>query len=195
MGTRPFFMRGSLAVRRAFAALLLFGGIAAAQPAAAQAWNQGTDSETTQGRAVIVTRNSFFKVDDLSFGDIIAGTTASVIRITPAGVRSRTSGNATLVNNNHRPARFAGQGRQNQIVLISITQASIQITGPGAPMTVSQFEIGSTPTAILTVAPISFTITSATGVFNFPVGARLAVGANQAGGVYTGQFEINLDYL
>jgi hypothetical protein len=195
MGTRPYQKRGSFAVRRAFAALLLLCGLAAAQPAAAQAWDQGTDTDDAQARAIVVTRNSFFKVDDLNFGDIVAGTTASVIRITPAGVRSRPSGNATLVGTGHRVARFAGQGRRNQLVLISITQASIQITGPGAPMTVSQFEIGSTPTAILTVAPVSFTITSTTGVFNFPVGARLNVGANQAGGTYTGQFEINLDYL
>ena len=163
-------------------------------PAAAQA-SAGTDSDTADARAVIVTRNSFFLVQDLNFGDILAGNTAiSVVRLQPNGTRTRVSGNAVLVNNNHQPARFAGRGRRNQVVLISISSNTINLTGPGAPMQVSQFEIGSTPTAILTTTPASFTITSTDGAFNFPVGARLRVNANQAPGVYSGEFTITLDY-
>ena len=195
MGTRPFTWPGAQGALSALcAALLLLACALGTTPAAAQASN-GTDSETADARAVIVTRNSFFLVQDLHFGDILAGNTAvSLIRLQPDGTRTRTSGNAVLVNNNHQPARFAGQGRQNQVVLISIAQTPIFLTGPGTQMRVDQFEIGSTPTAILTTTPASFTITSASGAFNFPVGARLRVNANQAPGVYTGQFTINLDY-
>ena len=196
MGTRPFQKLGAKsAVRALLAPLLLFACAALSSPALAQA-NNSSDDATAQSRAVIVTQNSFFLVQDLSFGDILAGNTQqSIVRLQPNGTRTRLTGNAVLVNNTHQVARFAGRGRRNQLVAISITSTTINLTGPGAPMQVSQFEIGSTPTAFLTAAPVSFTITSTTGVFNFPVGARLRVNANQAPGLYTGTFEINLDYL
>ncbi|NKB17108.1 MAG: DUF4402 domain-containing protein [Pseudanabaena sp. CRU_2_10] len=163
-------------------------------PASAQAWDPPPATDDAETRAAIVTNNSFFLVDDLNFGDIIAGTTPSVIRLQPNGTRTVVSGNAVLVNNNHRPARFAGKGRRNQFVLISVSSSTIQLTGPGPNMTVSQFEIGSTPTVVLTPTPLSFRINGTAGVFNFPVGARLSVGANQPHGLYTGQFEVILDF-
>jgi Domain of unknown function (DUF4402) len=61
-------------------------------------------------------------------------------------------------------------------------------------MTVSNFTIGSTPTAPITTAPRTFRITSPTGIFNFPIGARLNVGANQMDGNYQGTFTIVLNY-
>ena len=61
-------------------------------------------------------------------------------------------------------------------------------------MTISQFDIGSSPTTILTTTPLRFRINTTNGQFNFPVGARLAVGANQADGVYSGTFAITLNY-
>lgn len=195
MGTRPCTVRGApSACSIVLSALLLLACALLATPAAAQA-GAAADAESADARAVIVTRNSFFLVQDLHFGDFLAGNTAqSLVRLLPNGTRIRDSGNAVLLNNNHQPARFAGQGRRNQVVLISIDATPIFLTGPGAPMRVDRFEIGSTPTAILTTTPRSFTITSANGAYNFPVGARLRINANQAPGVYTGQFTINLDY-
>lgn len=195
MGTRPFmFRRAKRACSALLASLLLLACAVPMTPAAAQA-GTGTDADTADARAVIVTRNSFFVVQDLHFGDILAGNTAvSVVRLQPNGTRTRLSGNAVLVNNNHQPARFAGQGRRNQVVLVSVSSNTINLTGPGAPMQVSQFEIGSTPTAILTTNPASFTITSTSGAFNFPLGARLRVNANQAPGLYSGTFDVILDY-
>ncbi len=62
-------------------------------------------------------------------------------------------------------------------------------------MRVRNFEIGSTPTAILSTTPLRFTITSALGNYNFPVGATLDVGANQTPGDYSGTFTVTLNYL
>ena len=62
-------------------------------------------------------------------------------------------------------------------------------------MRVRDFEIGSTPTAILSTTPTRFTIASALGNYNFPVGATLEVGANQTPGDYSGTFTITLNYL
>ena len=44
-------------------------------------------------------------------------------------------------------------------------------------MRVRDFEIGSTPTALLSTSPTRFRITSPLGNYNFPVGATLEVGA------------------
>jgi hypothetical protein len=136
---------------------------------------------------------SFIKVDDLNFGKIIPSNVAGQVTLTPAGVRSSTNG-IVLVGNTHQPASFAGDGTVNQRVDISLGSNTINLTGPGAPMQVNTFVIGSTPTAVLTTTPLRFRITSATGIFQFPVGATLNVGANQAPGVYNGTWTITLQY-
>jgi Domain of unknown function (DUF4402) len=192
MGTRPFFKR-QLRVHalRGLAALLLGSSAALVPTVAAQA---APGTQTGDARIIVLRQLSFFKVDDLEFGDIVPSNVAGVVRIQPSGVRSATGG-VTLVGAVGQPARFAGLGTYNRQVDISVSANSIQITGPGAPMTVSQFEIGSTPTAILSTTPMRFRIGAANGQFNFPVGARLAVGANQAPGDYVGTFAITLNYL
>lgn len=194
MGTRPFTSRRSPAVLLPWlcAALMLLCGIAA--PASAQQTQGATGNRTAEGKAIVLRQLSFFRVQDLDFGNILASTTAGTVRLFPDGTRTKT-GTITLVGNSQQPARFAGLGTFNRQVSIAISSNTIQLTGPGAPMTVSNFEIGSTPTAILTTTPLLFRIGSANGQFNFPVGATLAVGANQAPGVYSGSFTITLNYL
>ena len=62
-------------------------------------------------------------------------------------------------------------------------------------MRVRTFVVGSTPTAILTTTPTRFRIAAANGIFTFPLGATLEVGANQAPGKYTGNWSITLNYF
>lgn len=175
-------------MQRGPAAIALLIASLAASPALAQNATQG-DAE------VIVLRPlSFFKVNDLDFGSIIASGTAGTVRLQPDGTRTRTGG-ATLAGNDGEPARFAGLGTPNRQVNISLGSNTIWITGPGTRMRVRDFEIGSTPTAILSTTPTRFTISSALGNYNFPVGATLEVGANQAPGDYSGTFTITLNYL
>lgn len=172
---------GTLAVPCALA----FASAAAAQGA--------PTSAPSRAEAAVLRPLAFVRDEDLNFGLIIPGATAGVVRIEPNGTRTATGG-VTLVGSTHQAARFSGLGSFNQQVLISMSANTIQLTGPGAPMTVSQWEIGSTPTAILTTTPTRFRIAAANGLFNFPLGARLAVGANQAPGTYTGTFSITLNY-
>ncbi|HZG32609.1 MAG TPA: DUF4402 domain-containing protein [Sphingopyxis sp.] len=47
----------------------------------------------------------------------------------------------------------------------------------------------------MSTTPTRFRITSPLGNYNFPVGATLEVGANQAPGDYAGSFTITLNYL
>ena len=194
MGTRPYHLRGNLpAARLCLAALLLAAGTVMARPAQAQQTQGPTGTRQAEAKSIILRQLSFFRVQDLDFGDIIPGPTAGVVRILPDGTRT-TTGGVTVIGSTHQPARFAGLGSFNQQVLINVSSNTIQLTGPGAPMTVSQFEIGSTPTVLLTTTPLRFRISSANGQFNFPLGARLAVGANQVAGNYSGTFSITLNY-
>lgn len=159
-----------------------------AAPALAQIGAQG------EADALVLRPLSFFKVGDLDFGDIIPSASAGTVTIEPDGSRSRTGG-VTLAGNGGEPARFAGLGSVNRQVNISLGSNTIWLTGPGARMRVRDFEIGSTPNAILSTAPTRFRITSPLGNYNFPVGATLEVGANQVPGDYSGTFTITLNYL
>jgi hypothetical protein len=175
--------------RAAYALLASAAALTVSVPAAAQA---NTASAVAKG--VIVRPLVFIRVQDLQFGRIVPGTTAGVVVVTPDGNRTRTGG-ITLVGSDHQPARFAGDGAPNQQVRIRMGSNSIQITGPGAPMTVSQFTIGSTPTnTVLSTGWNTFTLGGTAGIFNFPLGAQLAVNANQAAGTYSGTFSIELQY-
>lgn len=188
MGTRPSCTPA--AARAAIAAALLAS--AAATVPAAHAQQADTDASAN---AIILQPLSFFKVDDLNFGDIVPNPTAAgTVRLFPDGSRTATNG-IVLAGSTHAPARFAGLGTRNQQVTISLGANSIWITGPGPRMRVRTFEIGSTPTAILSTTPLRFRITSTTGAFNFPLGAILEVGANQPEGEYSGTFTVNLNYL
>ena len=178
----PLPMQRGLAI---FALLLL---PTAASPALAQGSAQG------EAEAIVLRPLSFFKVSDLDFGDIIPSNAAGTVTIDPDGSRSRTGG-VTLAGDGGEPARFAGLGSLNRQVNISLGSNTIWITGPGVRMRVRDFEIGSTPTALLSTAPTRFRITSTLGNYNFPVGGTLEVGANQAPGDYSGTFTITLNYL
>ena len=144
--------------------------------------------------AVVVTPLSFIEVGDLKFGTIIPSTTSGGnVVLAPNGTRTATNG-IILVGNSHEVAEFAGQGTQNQIVDISVGANTIWLTGPGPRMRVRRFTIGSTPTTILTTNPQFFRIGSPTGIFRFPVGAELRVRRNQPAGLYTGTWDITLNY-
>lgn len=161
---------------------------------APQAAAQASASSPARAEAIVLRPLSFFKVDDLHFGEIIPSTTAAgTVRLQPNNNRTATGG-IVLVNNLHQPARFTGLGTNNQQITISLQASSIFITGPGAQMRVRNFEIGSTPTAILSTTPLRFRLNSVTGAYNFPLGATLEVGANQAAGDYSGTFTIILNY-
>ncbi len=175
-----------LLVSAAVLSAAAISGAAHAGPATA-ATKQGT------ARAEVLTPLSFIKIDDLNFGKIIPKAVAGTVTVSPANVRTSTNG-IILVGNTQTPALFAGDGSSGQLVDISLGANTINVTGPGAPMQVNTFVIGSTPTAILSPTPLRFRIGSATGIFAFPVGATLNVGANQATGTYTGTWSITLQY-
>jgi Domain of unknown function (DUF4402) len=159
-------------------------------PMAAHAGNRAADAD-----AVIVRPLSFIFVENLDFGSMFAGPTAGTVTVSPFNVRTKTGG-LTLFGTTFQAAEFAGMGSTNQLVDISLGANTVTLTRVGGTqtMTVNTFIIGSTPTAQLTTTPQRFRITSATGIFQFPLGATLNVGANQRAGVYSGTFSVTLNY-
>ena len=169
---------------------ILMGSLAAvfaANPAFA-------DTEQANSEAVIIRPLSFISYEDLKFGKIVPATTAGTVTVATDGTRTTNNPNIILVGNDEQNARFTGQGTFNQRVDVSLGANSIFITGPGAPMRVRTFTIGSTPSVVLTTTPRRFRIASTSGIFAFTIGATLEVGANQAPGQYSGNWDITLEY-
>ncbi len=174
---------------RRLISLLLVGAAFAATPAYA-----GT--AVANADAAVVTPLSFITDQNLDFGAIIAGATAGTVVVPPTGARTKTGG-TILIGSSFLPARFAGLGASGQQVQLSVGANSYSVprNGGGAPaMTLDTFIVGSTPTAQLTSNPLVFVIGSATGIFSFPLGATLRVGANQPAGVYQTTFSVTLVY-
>jgi hypothetical protein len=154
------------------------------------------DTETADAQVAVVTAGEFIKVEDLNFGVMLSGPTAGTVVVTPAGTRTKTGG-VTLFGNSHHPAEFAGRkpGNNNRPVRISVASNTIQLTGPGAPMTVRLFNGNTNPGQTFTNTPRNFQVQGqANGTFELRVGATLDVNANQAPGVYTGNWALTLDY-
>ena len=177
------------------AALIRFWGVVFASAITVFASNVPAFAKqrVADAQIAVVRPLEFIKVENLDFGKVIRATTAGTVTIAPDGTRTKT-GNVILIGTGFQPAKFAGMGTNNQRVDISIGPANVFATGPGAPMRVRTFIMGSTPTAVLTTTPQRFRINSATGIFTFPVGATLEVGANQTPGTYNGNWTITLNY-
>jgi hypothetical protein len=187
MGTRPI-LPNPIGLFRWM--LCLFAAALAAAPAAAQGGPQVVTMET---RASIVTLGSLVKAQDLDFGDIIPGSTGGTVTVSVTGGRTSTGG-VTLVGASHHPAIFVGQGRRNQMIELSFGSPTIQLTGPGSPMTVSLFVIGEVDGSLNRNRPGRYRITTRNGNFSFPVGATLSVNANQRAGLYTGTFDVIYEF-
>jgi hypothetical protein len=161
--------------------------------AATPSYAQLAAQKTGQSQVVIVTPLSFVTVSQLNFGKLIASNQAGTVTLATDGTRTVTNGIIT-VGNGTSVARFAGFGRSGQDVDISLGSNTIFLTGPGTRMRVRDFTIGSTPSAVLSTTRQRFRISSTNGAFLFPVGATLEVGARQAPGVYTGTYQVILQY-
>lgn len=153
-------------------------------------------SGPAEGKAVVVSALSFLAVEELEFGNILPSATAGTVTVAPDGARTRTGGVTLVGGGTVQPARFAGRGSLNQTVLISIAAPSFTLTRAGGTetMILDTITIGSTPTAVLTTTPRGFRITNGAGIFNFPVGGRLRVNANQVSGDYQGNLTVTLNY-
>lgn len=122
---------------------------------------------------------------NLDFG-LVASTGAGTVLIDPNTSRLSTTGLVTSLGGNPRPASFVGAARSAAVVIIRI---------PKSPITIRR--AGGTETMVVR----DFTLQGADKrnlarmqAFEFNVGATLVVAAGQAEGVYTGEFDVTVQY-
>ena len=189
---------------RAICALL------AALCAPALAAPNDTGSAASVAEVHLVTPASLIKTRDMAFGYIIQQAAAGTV-VLDAITDTCTATGGIVRMGACRSAQFAGMGTRNMQVRIN-GPTSILLTGPGQSMVLNAFRMDVLPD--LTAMPGGgsgngkplgggkargqnnrrFRITSPTGIFHFGVGGTLNVNANQAPGVYTGTFDVTVQY-
>jgi len=150
---------------------ILFAGTSAANAATA----------TADAKAKILKQVTVSKSADLNFGTIVVGATAGTVAISTAG--ARTCAAALTCSGTVSAAGFNITGSKNEVVNISSdASVSLNTTPPSTAMVAS-----------LSLSGASATL-SATGLASFTVGGNLAVAASQPDGLYSGTFNVTVDY-
>jgi hypothetical protein len=154
---------------------------------ATQQINAQTASATKEASAyaTIITPISIEKVQDLYFGNIVAGTGSGTVKVTTDDLRTKT-GDVILpaaTPGTIQAAKFTVNGLADATYSITLP-ASIEISLSGAsPMLVSDFTSNPNGTGILTA-----------GTQTLAVGATLKVNGGQAAGTYAGTFDVTVAY-
>lgn len=137
------------------------------------------------------------KLSDLDFGDLVV-TTGGTVVLTPTVTPTCSTTGGVIHSAECIPATFGGSGQFGQRVRVRRPIGNaFTLTGPGADMTVTDITINGDPTLVPTQSNPNwerFTIGAPDGTFIFRVGGTLNVNPAQTPGVYTGTFEIRLDY-
>jgi len=161
----------------ASALLLAAGASAEAAPVSA--------SPKAKARASLIYPLTVVRKNDMDFG-YLAVTTAGTAVINPNTGALTTTGGVVSLGGAPMPATFIGAARSSAVVNIRV---------PNQPLTITR--VGGTETMIVR----DFTLQGADKrtlarleAFEFNVGATLGVGANQAEGLYTGTFDIIVQY-
>lgn len=182
-------------IREIASLLATCGALLAAWLPAGPVMAQATQS--VDARATLLGELTLVKSEDLDFGGI-AGTVAGTVAMTASASPACTASAGLAHSGDCQPATFVGKGQNGRIVRIKKPPADrIILSGPGADMTITGLVLDGSPELIAmqqTPGFSRFRINSATGFFTFRLGGRLNVGANQLGGLYTGTFNIDINY-
>ena len=192
-------MRSVSSILRACAKrhMVLCAPLAAALALAPTVATAQSTSETSDARVGLVDPLTITKLSDMDFGDII-GASGGTIVLTPDALPTCTPTGGLVHTNECQPAIFGGSGQFNQRVRIRRPVGNtITLSGPGADMIVTDITINGSPS----LRPVRsnpnwerFRIDTLDGTFLFRVGGTLNVNPNQTPGLYTGTFDIRIDY-
>jgi Domain of unknown function (DUF4402) len=142
-------------------------------------------SQSANGRARTLRPVAVINTRPLDFGTLIAGTTAGTATINPrTDARTRTGG----------------------IVLAGGAPSAARFTVTGTPAVNAFITLGPPPTLVRLSGTETMPVTNMTlnggrtrrfpanGVLDVRVGGRLRIAANQRDGVYSGSFNLTVDY-
>jgi len=165
-------------------------------PVAAHAAPGDTAASAGEAEVVVVRPLQLSKARDLDFGRIAARPTAGTVTVNPASGACTKTG-AILHLGGCASAEFAGMGTRNQLIYVQVQNVT-QLTGPGAPMNMTNLQIdggGDLAFSFFQIFGWSvYRINPANGIFDFRVGGTLNVNANQAPGDYQGSFNVRIEY-
>jgi hypothetical protein len=122
---------------------------------------------------------------NLDFG-LLASTGAGTVVIDPNTSLLTTTGLVSSLGGNPRPATFIGAARSASVVLIRIPRQPITLRRAGGTETMVVRDFTLQGQDRRTLARME--------AFEFNVGATLVVAAGQVDGVYSGEFDVTVQY-
>lgn len=194
---------GGLRQLRSVPGLAIFAWLLAClmlAPTTASAQTPAVVTATATGRATIVAPLTLIKIDDMNFAKIAPRPTAGTVVLDPATNVCTTTG-AILQIGSCQAANFAGMGARRMTVRFQVT-STVNLTGPGQPMVLDTMVVDTSPDLTfiggngngLGNGNRRYRIDSPSGIFTIQVGGTLRVNANQAPGIYTGTFNLTVQY-
>jgi Mat/Ecp fimbriae major subunit len=146
----------------------------------------GTANAATGGATVqIVNAIGISNTVGLNFGQVIGGSGASVVTVTPGGVRTLTSGTAVLAGGTVTAASFAVTGGIGAAYTVTLP-ATVGLTSGANTLTITS--VTSSPSGAAGLLDSS-------GAQTLLVGGVLAIPAGPAAsGIYSGTFDVTVAY-
>jgi hypothetical protein len=141
---------------------------------------QDPQTESASAAANIISPMTITKNVDLNFGNIAAGAAAGTVVMSTTGVRTPTNVILPSVTGTVTAAQFTVTGLAGSNYVITLP-GTVNLTSGSNSMTLDNFTEDATN--VLTG-----------GTETFGVGATLNIEANQAVGLYTGTFDVTVDY-
>lgn len=120
----------------------------------------------------------------LDFG-LIAPNTGGSVTVNADSSVSQTGG--VISTGTRAPAGFTVTGTNGASVVVTLPAAPVDLTRSGGTETMSLGGFNTNPGG-------AFQLSATTGQANFTVGGTLTVGANQVAGVYSGTFDVSVEY-
>jgi len=157
--------------------LMLFAPAAIAAPIAS--------STLPAAQAALMRPLTLTKLADMDFGNL-GVTTAGTAVIDPVTNTLAVTGGVIRLGGTPRAARFAGATFSSAVVNIKIPNGTVLLTRVGGTQTIAL--------DTFTLDGQSKRTMARAGVFEFAVGATLRPAANQMEGVYTGTFDVTIQY-
>jgi hypothetical protein len=137
------------------------------------------------GQAALMRPLTLTKLNDMDFGNL-GVTAAGTAVINPVTDTMTTTGGVLRLGGTPRAATFRGVAQGNAVVNIRIPNGGVNLT-----------RVGGTQTILLNAFTLdgqSKRTMAQAGIFDFKVGATLRPAVGQMEGVYTGTFDITIQY-
>lgn len=143
-------------------------------------------TQTAQVKASVVKPLTLSSMQDLDLGSIVLGPgtwAGATVGISQAGVFSCTNGNVTC-SGATRPARYKATGSNNQVARITVPNVTlVNQNDPSQSLTL----------AVDSPATVTFPNSGNQGV-TFAIGGAITVDSTTPGGLYSGTFNVTVDY-